>query len=192
MREALHHLPVPADLAEELVARHRVVRPDFRRIPAAWIAAAACIAILLVGSFALLRDDSGSDYGTFRRRMVRAALREYRMDVTTSDLAAIRSFLNRAGAPADFVLPSGLAQLPVVGAGTLGWQDARASMICLDGGPDGMMYLFVVARAGLVGSPPNETEFAQVNRLATGAWSHDGKTYVLASSSSLEALRKYL
>lgn len=189
--QAMRHLPVPSDLAAEILARHRIVRPTFRWNHPIRIAAAAGFIAALLWAWSIFHSDSGSDYTTFRSRMVRAAIREYRMEITTPDLTAIRSYLSRQNAPADFELPSGLAGLPAFGAGTLSWQGGRTSMVCLDAGQDGMFYVFIVPESGLTASPTAETEFAQVNRLSTGTWSHNGKTYVVASSASLEAIRKY-
>jgi len=189
--KALRQLTVPSSLPSEIVARQRIHRPVFRWNQPVWIAAAACLvaAFLWVGSVFLV--DPGTDYTTFRSRMVRAAIREYRMEITTNDVPSIRSYLARHSAPADFEFPSGLASLPAIGAGTLSWQGGRTTMVCLDGGPDGMLYVFVVPESGLSAIPPAETQFARVNRLSTGTWSHNGRTYVVASSASLDAIRKY-
>ncbi len=189
--DALRNLPVPDDLVSQILARRRIVRPAFRRSYTVWIAAAAGIVAALVWAWSVLPVDPGPDYSTFRRRMVRAAIREYRMDITTTDVTAIRAFLARNNAPADFEFPDALAQLRTVGAGALSWQGGRTSMVCLDGGADGMLYLFIVPRSTLAGGAPEAPEYTQVNRLSTSTWSRDGKTYVLASSASLDALRKY-
>lgn len=190
--EALRSLPVPDDLASRILAAHRIHRPVFRWTRPLLVAAAAGIiaAALWIGT--LGRIDSGSDYSTFRRRMVRTVTREYRMDITTPDVTAIRSFLARNSAPSDFELPPPLARLSAVGGGTLAWQDHRTAMVCLDGGPDGMLFLFVVPEADLSRAPSPEVEFKQVNKLATGTWSSHGHAYVLASAASMETLRKYL
>lgn len=194
-RLALRNLPVPGDLADSILANARspILRPAFPTPTPAWLAAAAAVAALVVAAFLILRPtpNDSADFTTFRHRMVRAALREYRMDVTTPDLAAIRTFLAQNQAPADFQLPPGLAQLPAVGAGTLAWKDGRSAMVCLDAGADGMFYLFVVPSAKLAGPPPDPPEFAQVNRLSTRSWTLDDRTYVLATTASPEALKNY-
>ncbi|MGE3311499.1 MAG: hypothetical protein AB7O66_16145 [Limisphaerales bacterium] len=189
---ALRQIPIPPDLAAEILARvsPRVLRPAFPWTRSLRLAAAGFIAALLIASM-FLRDNVAADYTTFRGRMVRAALREYRMEITTNDVPAIRAYLTRQKAPADFNLPPGLAALPAIGAGTLSWKDGRAAMVCLNGGQDGMFYVFVVPTSELTGAPPARTEFARVNRLSTGAWTDRGRTYVVASSSSLDAIRKY-
>lgn len=189
---AIRALPVPPNLAQTILARRKVVTPPFRFRPSAWIAVAAGLVAILMGLWWVSPSDSDNDFGTFRRRMVRAAIREYRMDIETSDLNVIRAYLAQSKAPSDFELTPGLSRLQPVGAGSLSWQGGRAAMVCLQGGPDGMLYLFIVPQSDLKGPVPNEPEISQVNRLATGAWTRNGKTYVLASSTSLEAVRKFL
>ncbi len=189
--QALRQLPVPSDLARHILAHQPVLRPVFRWTQPLRFAAAAALVAAAFWLWSVLQVAPGSDYTIFRSRMVRAAIREYRMEITTNDLPTIRSYLASHQAPADFEFPSGLASLPPIGAGTLSWQGGRTTMVCLDGGPDGMLYVFVVPETGLSSAPPTETEFARVNRLSTGTWSHNGKTYVVASSASLEAIQKY-
>lgn len=189
--QALRDLPIPSDLASHILASQRILRPVFRWNPTLRIAAAAALVAASFWLWSLFQVAPGTNYTTFRSRMVRAAIREYRMEITTNDLPSIRSYLARQQAPADFEFPSGLASLPAIGAGTLSWQGGRTTMVCLDAGPDGMLYVFVVPETGLSSVPPAETEFARVNRLSTGTWSHNGKTYVVASSASLEAIQKY-
>jgi hypothetical protein len=189
--QALRHLPVPSDLATLILDNQRILRPAFRWNLPLRVAVAAALVAAAFWLWSLFQLAPGTDYTTFRSRMVRAAIREYRMEITTPDLPAIRSYLARNQAPADFEFPSGLASLPPIGAGTLSWRGGRTTMVCLDGGPDGMLYVFVVPETGLSSVPPAEAEFARVNRLSTGTWSHNGKTYVVASSASLEAIQKY-
>jgi len=190
--QSLRQCPVPKDLARQILERHKVAPAPFHRRPSHWLALAACLIAVLIGLWAFVPFESGNDFHTFRRRMVRAALREYRMDIETPNLDAIRAFLAQSKAPSDFELTPGLSRLRPVGAGALSWQSGQTAMVCLDGGADGMLYLFIVPQGELRGSTPGQPELTRVNRLATGTWSKSGKTYVLASSASLEAIRKYL
>ena len=188
----LRELPIPPNLARQLLERHKVVPVPFHRRPSRWLALAACLIAVLIGLWAFVPFESGNDFNTFRRRMVRAALREYRMDIETPKLDAIRAYLAQTRAPSDFELTPELSRLRPVGAGALSWQGGQTAMVCLDGGADGMLYLFIVSQGDLRGPTPGPPEWTQVNRLATGTWSSSGKTYLLASSAPLEAIRKYL
>lgn len=191
-RDALLSLPVPHDLAERIRAEARIARPQFG-LRVLWGAAAAVL--LLGGLLASLwigHPRERADFSTFRGRMVRAALREYRMDVVTNDLASIRSFLAQHQAPADFQLTPSLSRLTPVGGGLLSWQGRPVSMVCLDGGEIGMLYLFIVPTRSLQNGAPREPALQQVNRLGTVAWSAGERTYLLAAAAPPDELRKLL
>lgn len=194
LTRAVREVPVPADLADRILSARVVSRPRFRPY-ALWTALAAAAALILfVGLRVLLpRPDSGGDsLDTFRTRMVRTVLREYRMDVVTNDLSSIRAFLATRNAPADFVLPPGLATLPPMGGGRLSWQGRGVSMVCLDGGRLGTLFLFIAPSSGLPAPSTREPQPAQVNRLATLSWTEGTRTYVLAADASLQALEALL
>lgn len=193
-RNAARQVPAPPDLADRILASTRVIPvPLIRRI-APFLAAAA--AMLVLGGllwFVPGREPAEGGFAIFRQRMVRAALREYRMDLVTSDLAAIRAFLQQRQAPADFELPPALASLPAVGGGLLTWQGRPVAMVCLKSPDLGMMYLFIAPADSVRDGAPNTTTWVeQVNKLGTASWTRDGKTYLLASSARLEALRDLL
>jgi hypothetical protein len=182
--------PVPRGLRAAILAQAHVVPFPWWRQPRAW-AAAAMIALLLGwGALVLWPEDTTGSLATFRSRMVRTVLRQYRMDIQTNDMAVIRQFHATNGAPADYVLPSGLAALPASGAGILSWQGTRVSMVCLDAGARGTLFLFVASDTQV--QPPSDREFAPVSSLMTVSWSGGRKVYVLASSDQRESLEKYL
>lgn len=195
---ALRQPPVPATLANRILAARRRPQGILRFLPyraAPWWAAAAAAVGVLAATVVLwpsAQPADQADFATFRSRMVRAALREYRMDVVTNDLALIRGFLSRNQAPAQFELSPSLAALPPVGGGLLSWQGQRVSMVCLDGRDLGMLYLFVVPTQSLVEGVPGQTTVEQVNRLSTASWTRGSLTYVLASSAPPSALRQLL
>jgi hypothetical protein len=124
--------------------------------------------------------------------MVGAVLRQYTMDIVTNDMSGIRRFLASRQAPADYVLPPGLATLPASGAGVLSWQSQRVSMVCLDSPDQGTLFLFVVDQAAVRSSPAAQPQFQQVNKLMTVSWSQGGKVYLLAGSGGRENLQKRL
>lgn len=197
---ALREIPVPADLAEQILARAKTVpipAPPVRAPRPRWLALTAAAAALVLGIGMLswwwnapARD---TDFDTFRRRMVRAALREYRMDIVTNDLTAIRAYLAGHQAPANFELPPALAQLPPMGGGLLSWRHGNASMVCLRrAAPAETLFLFIIPQAELGGAAPESLDLRPINRLATASWSQGGNTYVLASGAGLDALRALL
>jgi len=188
---AMNAIPVPARLQQRLAARARIISPPWWRQPPVWAAAAA---IVLLGTFLALQFQPAppGNFPIFRSRMVGIVLRQYTMDIVTNDMAAIRRHLAAQNAPADYSLPPGLSVLPPSGAGVLSWQGERVSMVCLNGGKEGTLFLFVASASDVTGPPMKSREFAQVNALATVSWIDRGKLYVLPGEAGTEALKKYL
>jgi hypothetical protein len=190
-RRMLLDVPVPDDLRGRLKAQRRIVPVVWWRRPAVLSAAAAMILLLIVSSTVWRSGAREDSIDTFRSRMVRNVLRQYRMDVTTSDPEQVRKFLAQQGAPADYEIPAALKPLPVMGGGVLSWKDQRVSMVCVDGGKQGTLFLFVVD-ANSLRNPPRQREYASVSSLATASWTARGKTYVLATSAGVTALDEWL
>lgn len=202
-RSALRGLAVPPDLADRILAARKTVRPQFGGVgrglglggaAGRWAAVAGIVLLLgLVGAqWFRAGGPAGTDFATFRSRMVRTVTREYRMDVVTNDLGAIRGFLAAHAAPADFALPPGLAALKPTGGGLLSWQGQPVAMVCLDGGRVGTLFLFVVPSNNVAHGRPEAPVIEQVNRLGTVAWTDQGRTYVLAAAAGAESLRGFL
>ena len=190
VRAAFRSVPAPVSLRDRILSRSKIVEivglPWWRR-PAA-LSAAAAIALLLTVFGVWPRASRENSFQTFRSRMVGNVLRQYSMTIVTNDMAPIRQHLAANNAPADYSLSQNLARLPVMGAGVLSWQDRRVSMVCLDSGAQGTVFLFVVDGAS-VKNPPRQREFTQVNSLVTASWIEGGKAYVLAGSGRQEWLQ---
>lgn len=191
MRARLRSVPVPAHLREAILAECKVFRPAFRGRPSWWLAAAAAVAVLLGLTVYLLRPTKPDRFADFRSRMVRAALREYRMDIVTNDLAQVRRFMAVRGAPADFEITPGLGRVRLTGGGLLQWRGHRVAMVCFDRGDREMLYLFVLDRTATKDAPSESPTPGRVNRLATVSWSRGGRSYVLAGPQEPGFLEKY-
>lgn len=191
--ERLRDVKPPAGLADRILAARktapfpREAAPPWR--PWAWAAAAA---VVLAGMlWAALRPTGADAFEVFRQRMVGTVLREYRMDSTTPDAAAVRRHLAGRGAPDAFALPAPLAAQPVLGGGRLEWREHPVAMVCFDRGGT-TLFLFVVDRGALGRSAPGADVFSRVSRLETGAWSDARYTYVLAAALPSEQLRELI
>lgn len=179
LREQMATLPVPPDLKEAILAGRKIVRPAFWRQPA-WLAAAAVIAALLGIAAVWLRPDPFERFNLYRARMVSTIGREYRMDIMTNDLAAIRNYLAFQRAPTNYVVPPKLQQLSATGGARLKWGNQPVSMICFDRGDQRMLFLFVVPRKAIKGEPGQTPELSQISDLQTASWSDALNTYLLA------------
>jgi len=121
MRRKLREIAVPSDLREKILAGNKIVQVARWQKPA-WLAAAA-IVLALGLSIIWLPSRATAHFSAYRSRMVRTALRQYRMDIVTNDLKEIRQFMARRGAPSDYVLTKELERLPITGGGCLRWAE---------------------------------------------------------------------
>jgi hypothetical protein len=184
LRDQFRDLPVPPDLAGEILARHRVVVPILWRQPAWLTAAAALVLALGIALYVWQRPHIPDRFTDFRARMVRNALLQYRMDVVTPDLTVLQQFLGTNGAPVDFVVPNELQGLSLTGGGLLRWRGQKVSMACFDRGDKQMLFLFVVNRAAVKAFPPLTPRVEKVNKLLMTSWTRGECAYLLAGPES--------
>ena len=115
------------------------------------------------------------------------------MMLETKDLNAVHQFLASNHAPADYVLTKEMEKQPAEGCALIDWHGQRVSLVCLDGGQDPDLFLFVIDRSALPDPPPGSTpQFAHVGPMTTASWTLDDNAYVLASKSNEDYLRKFL
>jgi hypothetical protein len=192
MRRKFREIPAPDRVQDLLLAQRKMVRPQVWWRSPVWLSAAAAV-VLLAGLTALwLMPDVPDRFADFRARMVRGALREYRMDVRTNDLTLVRQHMAQGGAPADFVIPPGLAQVQLAGGGLLRWRGKPVSMVCFERANKRMLYLFVLPRTAIQDPPPATPQLVPVNKLVTVSWAAGGNTYMLAGDEEPDFLQKYL
>jgi hypothetical protein len=192
IRAKLKAITPPPGLKEQILAERQIIRVRRWQPWVAPLAVAAGLALL----FALVwrpQTPATNEFAAFRGRMVRSGLRDYRMDVLTSDLNRVRDYLTRNQACGDFVLTKGLAKLPPLGCALRTWQGRRAAMVCFDQGRQRVLFLYVINRSAVPGAPAAAApQFAQVSKLMTASWSLGEKTYVLAGQGDEAAFRQYL
>jgi uncharacterized membrane protein YbaN (DUF454 family) len=189
----LRGLNPPADLKDRILAQRLPAKGIvwWRRPQMLALAASIVLLLALTGYWINPRPDN--DFAAYRARMAKTALREYRMDMVSSDLQQIGTFLAQHGSPSDYALSPELKRLPGLGCALLKWQSQPVSMICFRKGQAERLWLFVTTQAALGHAPATpKAAFAQVGRLGTATWSQDGKTYLLAGIGNPQLLRKYL
>lgn len=196
MREKLLSIHAPNDLKEKILAQQKIVHPlPFWRDPGMQRMAASILFLigLCFAGNALWKNSRVPDrFADYESRMVRSALREYHMDVTTTDLAQVRQWMKSRGAPADFSVPKGLAKLQLTGGGVLRWRNNPVSMICFNRGDNEMLFLFVMERSAVKDPPSEKAALEKINRLTAASWTDGDKTYLLAGPSDANFLKKYL
>jgi hypothetical protein len=193
MREKFQQITAPADLARQILAERKIVRPAvWWERPALWAAAAAAIVLAVLAGY-LLRQTETPTFQAYRKNMANLVSGEYKMMLETNDLIVIRQFLGKNHGASDYILTKELEKLPGEGCALIKWHGQRVSLVCLDRGHDDDLFLFIVDRTALPDPPLGQSaEFARVNNMTTASWTVGDKTYVLASKASEEDLRKFL
>ena len=190
VRTKLRGLMPPGDLADRLLAERKIIRPVWWRRPVALAAAAAALVMLAGLAVFWLLPRTPDQFADYRARMVRFALRDYRMDVMTNDLAQLRQFQGTRGAPTNYAVSGGLQQLSLTGGGTHVWRSHPVAMACFDRGDNQMLFLFVVKRSAFKDAPPAAPHVSKVNKLFTASWTQGDQTYLLAGPDEAELLQK--
>ena len=193
LRDKFREISPPASLKARLLSEAKIIRPPaaWWRRPV-WLAAAACIALLIgLGSW-FGHERKPDHFADFRQRMVETVLRRYGMDTNSSDGEVVRRYLASKGAPADYAIPKGMQQLKVMGGGLLRWRGHPVSMVCFDRGDKEILYFFVLERSATKDAPPDNFALAKVNKLMTASWSNGRQTYVLAAPEDAQSIQRFL
>ena len=181
----------PAGLKEKiLVAAEKPVsrQTPLQRHPVWTMAAAVVILMAAVSFWFSRRGEDAQTFANFHSRMSSFALRTYGMDIVTNNPAAVREYLSKSGAPADFALTPALEKLPVKGGGRLSWQNQPVAMMCFGLTNNQTAFMFVIAERAVKKRGPEPAVSSDQN-FSSVTWSKDGKVYLLAAAERPEVLR---
>lgn len=199
VREKFRRISAPAGLKEQIISEQAAQERmrGWRKKTA--LAAAALVLLMASGSLWFFSRHAPDDtLAIYQNQMAGVALRGYAMDVVTNDPAAIRAYLAKNHAPAEFVMPASLQQATLTGCAVRGWQGARVAMICFRTGhapPEvtSDLWLFVVDRASVKKSSAETVpQFAKINRLMTATWIQGDKLYFLGTTGDEPTIQHYL
>jgi hypothetical protein len=193
VREKLRRLQPPADLKGKILrGRPRAQVTIWWRQPQILAMAAVFVLLMCLTAFWLKPREENLLAG-FQMRMTKFALTRYSMDLATSDMRQIRTYLKEQGGHGDFASSPELDRLPGAGCALLKWRNKPVSMVCYRLDANQMMWLFVIDRDALI-NPPAEfpPAFQPVGKLITATWTRQGKTYLLAGIGGRAMIEKYL
>jgi len=192
LSRSLKEPPVPADLKESILADRKVVRlsPWWNARPR--IAAVAAALAMLLGLAGFWVKHQSTSFAGFRNEIIQLAWNsDQHLEFRSSDLRAVRDWLDRNQAAGDFELPNGLRNLPAVGARILDWQGHKVGLVCFLDGPM-HMHLFVMDRTRFADTPLRDSpQFEDCGVWKTVSWSQSGKTYVLTGMTYQTIVKKF-
>lgn len=182
LRSRMREIPVPETLGRDILqaesARRRIIRIRHWKQGAA---AAAAVLMMLLSVALWFEVQRRGGFANYRDRMVRTALRDYRMQMVSGDVSQIRQYLRDHRGHPDLAIEPKLTQLQPIGCAILRWNDQPVSLVCFDSPKQGTVYLFVSKATKLTGGPlGTEPQFSQVNKMSTASWSRGDETYLLA------------
>lgn len=202
LRAKFQSITVPEGLKEQIISeqraadRRRVLRQRTALVTSAVLA--MVVLLLMLWPSGRPTDDT---FAIYRSRMISGALRGYAMDLETNNPAAIRNYLARKNAPADYVLPAALQHLEMTGCAVQRWQGTKVAMLCFRTGrpmPPGQgsdLWLFIVDRSSVKESPDAGlalAKLAPVHRLMTATWTEGGMLYLLGTPGDGQTIRQFL
>lgn len=179
----------PAHLKSRLLAQQKIVRPvAWWRQPALRFALAACLALLVTVAAVWFTSGRSEGFAKYRTTMaVFVGNKLDRLDLMARDMAEVRRWLAQKESHGDLVLPAGLNGRPSLGCRLLDWNGHKVSLVCFELENKQVVHLLVVDSSAFKYAPTESPVFNQVGNVATASWSHDGKTYVIASKEASQA-----
>jgi hypothetical protein len=200
IRSKFKKIPVPEALKEQIIAERPVPPAPMWQKTVLAGGALAFVAMALMFLIPHLGTREPHDFATYRGTMGTLARDYYTMDMNSSDLDAIRTFLAEKKAIADYVLPENLQKnAKALGCMATTWQGKPVTMVCFatgrptDPGHSSDLWLFI--STDTVGTDAPKTSrptFAESNGLISASWKVGNRTYVLATKGDQQFLGKYL
>ncbi|HIG31488.1 MAG TPA: hypothetical protein EYQ50_28240 [Verrucomicrobiales bacterium] len=187
--------PVPKDLKMAILAGRKTIPPIRSRGFAGAISiAAAIIFSVFTAKFLINSSSSYSEFDGFRTVMTRDLSQPgfINLKVQGSEYSKLRAWLVGMQSPAPLVLPGSIEHFPPMGCQTQNWKEGKVSLICFVKRGE-MLHLFIIDRNTFPDLPGSESPlFAKTGRWSTAGWAEGEKSYLLASTSNLDSLRKVM
>jgi len=201
IRSKFKKIAVPDALKEQIIAERPVHRtPVWQKVVLAGGALAfAAMALMILTP--KIRTPEPHDFASYRSYIVGSVEKSYSMDLNSTDLDAIRTYLSQRKSIADYVLPDNLQKnAKPLGCVAATYQGKPVSIVCFATGrptePNFPSDLWLIVSTDAVATDaPNTTTptFAKTNDgIITANWKVGNRTYVLATKGDEQFLAKYL
>lgn len=201
IRSKFKKIPVPDALKEQIIAERPVQRaPAWQKaVLAGGAVAFAIVAVTFVTPY--FKPGEPHDFASYRSYIVGSVEKSYLMDLNSSDLDSIRTYLSERKSIADYVLPENLKKnAKPLGCVATTWQGKPVSIVCFatgrptEPGFPSDLWLIISTDAIAKDSPTaTAPTFAKSNDgIITANWKVGDRTYVLATKGDEQLLRKFL
>ena len=187
-------IAIPPELKGNLLALQKIARGKTRWRQPIWLAAAACVALLLGAAGLWLRPGSSSRLDSFREAMVRYSMDQHdHVAFESADLTKIGQWLRDRTMNAEFELPGGLRGQAAKGCRLVDWRGRKVALICFVLSDGRHVDFFVMDRAGLPGLVEGgKPQFARTGTLMTATWSEGDRVYLLTATGNGKILGQIL
>lgn len=186
---------VPASLKANILAGRKTIRPTAWWTQRPMVAAlAACFVLFLSLAIFVVQQGDETNFQAYRSSMVQLVknveLGQEPLKITSSDLAAIQTWIAENSLHENIALPKSLTAGSGIGCRVIDWNGQSVALACFHLAGGQVAHLLVINRADLPDSPgEGQVYTASMDGMNTSAWSHDAKTYLLVSSASADTLQ---
>jgi hypothetical protein len=195
LSQKFQSFPVPPDLKGQLLAARKIVSLHTCWRSRVWAgAAAACVALVAALAFVLSGPAHNKSLTEYRSFVADAAANLDHLDLETTNVFQIRTWLANHSAPEGFVIPEKLDDKSRVGCRVFSWNDQKVSLICFELGNSKTAHLFVMERSALSNLPRGNTPQFQTSHdgIATATWSDSKRVYIVALKNGEGDLKRLL
>ncbi|MDQ6625064.1 MAG: DUF3379 domain-containing protein [Verrucomicrobiota bacterium] len=186
---------VPAGLKERIMPTLEA-RPE--RVRSTWsrgllLAAASIVALAVIVGFWRGPFQPAASLADYRDEMVSFIKVAPSLELESSDLGRLKTFLAKANAPARFTVPKNLQKYEPIGCRVLRFRGQDVSLVCFKIGGDRLAHLFVTTpKTVRTGGSATAPVFADEEGWMTATWTEDGQAYLLAVQGNRAATEKFL
>lgn len=186
----------PAELRDSLTLASEARQFQWRRSPwnrpALALAAAVIALAVLFGSWRGPFQPSAS-LADYRDEMVGFVKVEPSLELRTSEIDRVQSWLAKSSAPSVFVLPGKLSGMEPAGCRTLRYRGRDVALVCFKRGQGELLHLLLMNKGALPNLPDRSNPaFAAEGEWMTAAWQDNGEAYLILVQGDREQLAAYL
>jgi hypothetical protein len=186
---------VPPELKGQLLAARKIVSMHNCWRPRVWVgAAAACFALVAALAFILTGPTQRRPLAEYHAFIADTAAKLDHLDIETTNVVQIQTWLAKHSAPEGFVIPAKLNEKSRVGCRVFSWNEQKVSLICFELGNNKTAHLFVMDRSVLSDLPSDDKPRFQTSRngIGTAMWSDAQRVYIVALKDGEDDLRRLL